>query len=470
MAAGLEQLFALLVAALESVLFYPIPVPFVEGGFPFLVLWLLLFGLYFTVRFGAQNFRLLGHGVQVVRGKYKHQEGDGEISSFQAVATVVSGTVGVGGNIAGVAVAVTMGGPGAVVWMMLAGIFCTANKFVEVIAGHHYRVRDAQGRYSGGAWHYLTSGLSESGYGWLGKPLALAFAFFCVCGALGGGNLFQSNQAVAILTDTYPTLAPYGWLLGLSMALLVGVVLFGGIKRIARVTAMLVPFMALIYLTAGLFILAYHYQSLPSAITLMFHHAFTPEAAGGGMVGAILIGLRRAFFSNEAGVGSAPIVHATTRTHHPVREGAASLIEPIIDSVIICGMTGLIIVVTGVYVGVEEVSGVPLTSAAFASVIGWFPHVLTVCVLLFAFSTALTWSYYGERAWHYLTGGRFTGIYYAIFCSLTFMGGILTQLGPIVSLSDLLLLSMAIPNLIGLFLMRRIIARLIADYRAGMRS
>ncbi len=463
-----EQLFAQLVSFFEAILFYPVRLPFYAEGFPFLVLWLLAGGLFFTFRFGLNNFRMIGHGLQVVRGKYKSEEGDGEISSFQAVATVVSGTVGVGGNIAGVAVAVSLGGPGAVIWIMLAGLFCTANKFVEVIAGHQYRHIDEQGKYSGGAWHYLPEGLKDAGFAWLGKPLAIMFAFFCVAGALGGGNMFQSNQAVAIVRDTYPVFADLGWVIALVMAVLVGVVLIGGIKRIAHVTEILVPFMAVIYIAAGLFILACNISAVPEAFGVMLHQAFTPEAAGGGMAGAILIGLRRAFFSNEAGVGSAPIVHATTRNKHPVREGAAALIEPIIDSVLVCGMTGLIIVVTGVYEDVDGIAGVPLTSAAFESVIPWFPHVLTLCVMLFAFSTALTWSYYGERAWHYLTNGRFTYVYYGIFCGLTFVGGVMTQLGPIVSLSDLLLLSMALPNLLGLFLMSKVIGKLIAEYKASL--
>lgn len=465
----MEAYFAQLVDFLEGVLFYPVPLPFFAEGFPFLVLWLLAGGLFFTFRYRFDNFRFLAHGFQVVRGKYKHEEGPGDISSFQAVATVVSGTVGVGGNIAGVAIAVSLGGPGAVIWIMLAGLFCTANKFVEVIAGHRYRHVDHQGHYWGGAWHYLREGLRDAGFAGAGKPLAAAFAFFCIGGALGGGNMFQSNQAVAIIRDTYPMLAGFDWAVALCMAALIAVVLIGGIKRIAHVTEILVPAMALIYIAAGLFILAFHIEAIPQAFGLMLHHAFTPEAAGGGMMGAILIGLRRAFFSNEAGVGSAPIVHAATRTRHPVREGCAALIEPIIDSVLICGMTGLIIVVTGAYDGVDGISGVALTSSAFASVLPWFPHVLTLCVLLFAFSTALTWSYYGEQAWNYLTGERWVAVYYVIFCTLTFFGGI-TELGPVVALSDLLLLSMAVPNLLGLFLMSNRIGAMIRDYREQMKK
>lgn len=466
---SLESLFAQLVAFLESVLFYPIPFPFVEGGFPFLVLWLLIGGLFFTFRLGFANFLMIGHGLKVIGGKYKHEEGDGEISSFQAVATVVSGTVGVGGNIAGVAIAVSVGGPGAVIWIMLAGLLCTANKFVEVIIGHRYRERDKHGKFTGGAWGYLTKGMTEVGYSKLGKPLAWAFAFFCVGGALGGGNMFQSNQAVAIVTDTFPAAADFGWLVALIMAVLVGVVLIGGIKRIAQVTEILVPAMAFIYVAAALVVLGVNAPAIPEAFGIMLHHAFTPEAAGGGMIGAMLMGLRRAFFSNEAGVGSAPIVHAASRNVHPVREGCVALVEPLIDSVLICTMTGLVIVVTGAYLNVDGMTGVALTSMAFSSVISWFPYVLTLCVLLFAFSTALTWSYYGERAWNYLTGERWVKLYYLIFCTLTFFGGV-AQLGPVVMLSDLMILLMAVPNLIGMYFLTGIVARLVREYRAGIKG
>ena len=253
------------------------------------------------------------------------------------------------------------------------------------------------------------------------------------------------------------------------MALLVGVVLIGGISRIAQVTEKLVPFMAIIYVMAGLYILWFHQDNFFDAIGIMVNHAFTPEAAGGGMMGALLMGLRRAFFSNEAGVGSAPIAHAASRNVHPVREGAVACIEPIIDSVLICGMTGVIIVITGAYAGVDGMSGVALTSAAFESVISWFPYVLSLCVLLFAFSTALTWSYYGERAWLYLTNGRWNKVYYVIFCGLTFWGGV-GRLGPIVNLSDLALLSMAVPNLIGLYFLTGKISKLLKEYRASLKT
>ncbi|MCI5050093.1 MAG: alanine:cation symporter family protein [Rickettsiales bacterium] len=464
---SIEQIFQTVVFAFESVLFFPFPVPGLDEGIPFLVLWLLIGGIFFTLRLGFNNFRMMAHGIDVIRGKYKHEEGEGEISSFQAVATVVSGTVGVGGNIAGVAIAVSVGGPGAVIWIMIAGLLCTANKFAEVIVGQKYRHKDRNGKWSGGAWHYLVDGLAETPYKSVGKLLAILFAIFCVGGALGGGNMFQSNQAVEIITTNYPEIADWGWIVALIMAIKVGVVLIGGIGRIARVTEILVPFMAFIYVVACIVVLVTNADLISDAFGIMIHHAFTPEAAGGGMMGALIIGLRRAFFSNEAGVGSAPIVHAATRNKQPVREASAAIIEPIIDSVLICTMTGLVIVITGAYNNVDGMTGVALTSMAFETVIPWFPHVLTICVLLFAFSTALTWSYYGERAWSYLTNGRFINTYYIIFCALTFLGGV-AELGPVVSLSDLMLLSMAVPNLIGLYLMSNMIAREVREYKASL--
>lgn len=462
-----EQAFESLVDVLEQLLFFPVPFPGAAEGLPFLIFWLLLAGIFFTLRLGFANFTLLGHGIKVIMGKYKSEEGDGEISSFQAVATVVSGTVGVGGNIAGVAIAVSVGGPGSVIWIMLAGLLCTANKFAEVIIGHKYRHKDKNGKWNGGAWYYLSAGLQDTPFAVLGKPLAVLFAIFCIGGALGGGNMFQSNQAVAIITDTYPAAEPFEWLFALTMASLVFVVLIGGIKRIAQVAELLVPSMAAIYLLASIVVLIAHASDIPAAFSYMFQQAFTPEAAGGGMIGALIMGLRRAFFSNEAGIGSAPIAHAASRNVDPVREGSVSVVEPIIDSVIICTMTGLVITVTGAYEDVQGMTGVALTSSAFASVMGWFPHLLTICVLLFAFSTALTWSYYGERAWSYLTRGRFLMAYYLLYCSLTFLGGI-SQLGVVVMFSDLLILAMAIPNMIGLYLMSNTIASEVKRYKAAL--
>ncbi len=451
LATGFDAVFASLTAALEAVLFYPVPFPYAPDGFPLLVLWLAAGGLFFTIRLGGMNFRLLAHALAVVCGKYDSTHAKGEISSLQALLTAVSGTVGLG-NIAGVAVGISIGGPGAVVWMIVAALLGTATKLAEVTIGHRYREQDAHGHFSGGAFLYLTRGLAERGRLKLGKALAVMFCICCIGGALGGGNMLQSNQAVAILTHTFPPLADLGWLLSLLLAISVAVILMGGIKRIAEVTSKIVPLMALIYISACLAVLWVNAALIPDALALMLYHAFTPEAAGGGMIGAMAMGFRRAFFSNEAGVGSTPIAHAASRNAEPVREGCVALLEPIIDTVIICTMTGLVIVTTGVYTDPSNGAGVTLTSAAFSTVIGWFPDVLAVCVFLFAYSTMLTWSYYGERAWYHLFGPRRVTLYYALFATLTFFGG-LTNLGTVVDFGDLILLAMAIPNLIGLYIM-----------------
>ncbi len=443
-ASGFEEIFTILTNGLESLLFYPIPFPGAPDGFPFLVLWLVLGGIYFTIYLQGANFRLIGHAIAVVSGKYKHEDSDGEVSPLQALTAAVSGTVGLG-NIAGVAVGITLGGPGAVIWMMVAAIFGTATKLAEVTIGHMYREVDEHGHYSGGAFHYLTSGLKERGMETFGKVLAVIFCFCCIGGALGGGNMLQSNQSVSILVDSFPFLQPFKWMIALSIAVGVGIVLIGGIKRIVQVTERLVPFMAAIYVTACIVVLVANASLVPDAFATMLHHAFTPEAAGGGMIGAIIMGFRRAFFSNEAGVGSAPMVHAASTTKDPVREGCVALLEPIIDTVIICTMTGLVIVVTGVYALPDVGTGVVMTAAAFKTVIDWFPEVLAICVFLFAFSTMITWSYYGERAWHYLFGPKWVNLYYVIFATLAFFGGLI-NLGVIVDFGDLILLAMAIPD------------------------
>lgn len=468
LANGFDALFATLTAWLEAVLFYPVPFPYAPDGFPLLVLWLVAGGLFFTFRLGGANFRLLPHALAVVAGKYEQKKAKGEISSLQALLTAISGTVGLG-NIAGVAIGISIGGPGAMVWMVIAALFGTATKLAEVTIGHRYRETDEHGHFSGGAFHYLTRGLAERGRPKLGKSLAVMFCICCIGGTLGGGNMLQSNQAVAILAQTFSPLAGMEWLLALLLAVSVAVILIGGIKRIAEVTSKIVPMMALTYVAACIAVLWVNAALIPDAFALMLHQAFTPEAAGGGMIGAMAMGFRRAFFSNEAGVGSTPIAHAASKNPEAVREGCVALLEPIIDTVIICTMTGLVIVTTGVYADKANGEGVALTAAAFASVIDWFPQVLAVCVFLFAYSTMLTWSYYGERAWHYLFGARFVNLYYALFATLTFFGG-LTDLGTIVDFGDLILLAMAIPNLIGLFLMSGELKREVNAYIARLKA
>ncbi|MBY0355807.1 MAG: alanine:cation symporter family protein [Rickettsiales bacterium] len=461
----LQNAFTHLTDGLSALLFYPVPLPFAPDGFPLLVLWMAAGGLFFTLYFRFANLRLLPHAVTIVfRSK---QEAKGEISSFQALAAALSGTVGLG-NIAGVAVSVSIGGPGAVVWMIVAAFLGTASKLAEVTIGHLYRVTDAEGKISGGPFYYLRDGLRDRGWPRLGKALSIAFCFCCMGGAMGGGNMLQSNQAVASLAGSFPIFVGYEWALSLILAVMTGITLMGGIQRIANVAGALVPLMAIIYVLACLIVLYENASLIPAAMQLMLHHALTPEAAGGGMVGALIMGLRRAFFSCEAGIGSTPIAHAPSRAAYPAQEGCVALLEPMIDTVLICTMTGLVLVVTGVYTNPANGSGVVLTAAAFATVIPWFPKVLAVCVVLFAFSTMMTWSYYGERAWVFLFGTNHVQYFYAMFCALAFLGGILS-LGPIVDFGDLLILAMAIPNGIGLLMMRQLIRQKVEEYRAVIR-
>lgn len=445
-----------IVTQLSATLFYPVL------GIPFLVLWLIVGSVFFTIRMGFVNIRMFCHAFAVISGKYSSPDDPGEVSHFQALAAAVSATVGLG-NIAGVAVAVSMGGPGAVVWMAIAGLFGMTTKFVEVTMGQKYRKISKKGKVSGGAFHYLKDGLAEKNFPRLGKALAVIFSLFCVVASFGGGNMFQANQSVAILTNTFDSLGEIDWVIALGLAVSVGIVLIGGIRRIAGVAETVVPLMAIIYVGAALVVIVVNIDNLGHALVVMFKSAFGLEAVGGGVMGALIAGVRRSAFSNEAGMGSAPIAHAAARTSEPVREGCVALLEPFIDTVVICFITGLVITITGVYQDPSVGDGVVLTSAAFATVADWFPIVLSVAIVLFAYSTMITWSYYGERAWEYLFGNKTVGIFHVMFCSATFFGGIV-DLKVVIDFSDLLLLSMALPNLLGLYILSGDVRRDLNEY------
>ena len=476
--------FGAIVGVMDAVLFYEIfpetlGYPEVmddctvkQRGLPFVVAWLILGGVFFTLRLLFINLRMFGHGLKVVTNRYIRGDEPGEVTPFQSLAAAVSGTVGLG-NIAGVAVAVTMGGPGAIFWMMVAGFLGMSTKFAEVTLGHRYRHIDSHGRISGGAFYYLRDGLKDIGMAGLGKVLAVVFAILCLCGAFGGGNMFQANQMVAALTGTFD-LSDMDWVIALVMAVAVGIVLIGGVKRIASVAEAIVPLMALIYIASALTVLVVHADQVPAALATMWNLAFSWESATGGIIGAMIMGFRRAAFSNEAGVGSAPIVMAATKSAESVQVGAVAILEPFIDTMIICFLTGLIITVTGVY-NTSDSDGVMLTSAAFATVIDWFPIVLSVAVSLFAFSTMLTWSYYGERAWNYLFGGKNLRLYHVVFCIAVFFGGAMQDESNegfklIIDFSDLSLLAMAIPNLIGIYLLSNLLTREVKDYRTRLKN
>jgi len=481
-----------------SIIFYPLPFD-APYNIP-IVLLLLIFGAaFFTVAFGFVNIRRFGLALQVVRGKYddiemaadpEHAEphdadphaevfiveGDvidtirdeshhGEVNHFQALATAVSGTVGLG-NIAGVAVAIGIGGPGATFWMIVCGLLGMSSKFVECTLGVKYRDIGPDGTVYGGPMYYLSKGFAEIGLGGVGKVMAVLFAIFCVGGSFGGGNAFQANQATAQITTLLNLQGgAVKTIIGVILATLTGIVIIGGIKRIATVTEKLVPLMAIIYIIASLIIIFAHFTEIPAAIGQIISGAFTPTAAVGGIVGVIIQGFRRAAFSNEAGAGSAAIAHSAVRTKFPASEGIVALLEPFIDTVVICSMTAIVIVLFNmdgyfqyggvggnVMIGNEVVNGVDLTARAYNDVLPGFNAVLTVAIVFFAFSTLISWSYYGLQSWKYLFGRSIASdlTFKVIFCIFVVIGSA-ASLQSVIDFSDAMIFAMVFPNMIGLF-------------------
>ena len=419
---------------------------------PIVVVWLVFGALFFTVKMNFINVRAFKHAIDLVRGKYDDPNDEGEVSHFQALATALSATVGLG-NIAGVAVAITVGGPGATFWMIIAGLLGMSSKFVECTLGVKYRVVNENGEVSGGPMYYLKNGLAKYGYANIGKVLAVLFAILCIGGSFGGGNMFQANQAYAQLSGQFPMLAGNGPMFGFLLAILVGTVIIGGIKSIAKVTEKIVPFMAVLYVAAALVILVVNFSDIGNAFAMIFKGAFAPSAAFGGFIGVIIQGFRRAAFSNEAGVGSASIAHSASKTNEPVSEGIVSLLEPFIDTVVICTMTALVIIVTGMS-GVQGVEGAQLTSQAFESVISWFPYVLVIAIFLFAFSTMISWSYYGLKSWTYLFGSsKKSELVYKLIFLIFIIIGSSVKLGAVLDFSDMMILAMAFPNILGLLIL-----------------
>ncbi len=434
---------------------------------PFIVLWLVLGALFFTLRFTFINVRGFWHAIQITRGKYDRHDHEGEVSHFQALASALSATVGLG-NIAGVALAVSMGGPGAVFWMVVAGFLGMSSKFAECTLGQMYRTMDDKGNVLGGPMRYLSGGLAKIGRARLGRGLAILFAVMCIGGSFGGGNMFQANQAFAQTARVIPWFADKSWLFGLLVAALVGLVILGGIKRIGQVAGTIVPVMCGVYLVAGIAILVVHADAIPDAFGKIIGEAFSPRAGLGGVLGVLVTGFRRAAFSNEAGIGSASIAHSAATTDEPVSEGLVALLEPFIDTIVICTMTGLVVVVTGEYLNTPEAGdstmrGVLMTSAAFESVFEWFPNVLAAAVFLFAFSTMISWSYYGERSFVYLFGSGASVVYRVLFLCFVVLGAVL-KLGSVLDFSDLMVLGMAFPNILGMLLLQGQVHEKLADY------
>lgn len=465
--------------AVSGVIFYSLPVA--GTSFPLIVGWLILAALVFTFYFRFIQLRGFTHAISVVRGHYSDPSMEGEVTPFQALTTAVSGTVGLG-NIAGVAVAVGIGGAGATFWMILAGLLGMASKFTEVTLGVKYReVHQTAGTVSGGPMRYLSTGLAELGWPLLGRFLAAFFAICCIGGSIGGGNMFQSNQSfqqvLSVTGGEASFLAGKGWLFGLIMAILVGLVIIGGIKSIARVTSKVVPFMALLYVSVGLIVLFINADKIVWAFGQIVSGALSAEGVTGGVVGALIQGFRRAAFSNEAGVGSAAIAHSAVQTDQPVSQGFAALLEPFIDTVVICTMTALVIIITGhvdaggVTALAGDATGVNLTSVAFGSAVSWFPYVLALAVVLFAFSTMITWSYYGLMAWTYLLGASFfSELAYKLLFLIFVVVGSSMSLGPVIDFSDSMIFAMSLANVVGLYFLMPVVKRELNQYLAGIRS
>ncbi len=441
-----------------------------ETVLPAVVCWLIVAALFFTLRFRFVNLRGFRHGLEVLRGRYTRAGDQGEISPFQALSAALSATVGLG-NIAGVAIAVGVGGPGAVFWMVLAGFLGMSSKFAEVTLAQMYRVRRIDGHVSGGGMHYLRAGLAELGWPRAGLVLSMVFAVMCIGGSFGGGNMYQANQAFAQFANVAPAFGGTGGAVafGLLLAVLVGLVIVGGIKRIGEVASFLVPIMCAIYVVAGFAILVLHAAELPAAFGTIVRGAFTPDAAFGGFVGVLIMGFRRAAFSNEAGCGSAPIAHSAATTSEPVRQGLVALLEPFIDTVVVCHMTGLVVVVTGAYASAEAGEGIAMTSWAFASVFPGFEYVLSLTAFLFAYSTMISWSYYGEQCWVHLFGIRSLLAYKLTFLLFTWAGAIFAAQA-VLDFGDLMILGMAFPNLVGVVLLSGKVKRALDDYLTRLRA
>lgn len=459
---AISDAVAPIVNPIVNIIFYSVPV--FGTQFPLIVGWLVIAAVVFTIYFGFIQFRGFKHSIELVRGDYFDPKDAGEVTPFQALATALSGTVGLG-NIAGVGVAVYLGGPGATFWMILAGLLGMASKFTECILGVKYRNEYADGTVSGGPMYYLSKGLSEDGKAALGKFLAIFFSICCIGGALGGGNMFQANQSFAQISSIIPFFEGKGWLFGLIMAGIVGFVIIGGIKSIARVTEKIVPGMAILYVGAALIIILMNITAIPEAVSAIITGAFAPAAVAGGAVGALIQGFKRAAFSNEAGIGSASIAHSAVQTTHPVTEGYVALLEPFIDTVVICTMTSLVIIITGSWVAGDGVTGIALTSKAFEASFSGFGYLLAVAAVLFAFSTMISWSYYGLKAWTYMFGeGQAKELVFKfIFCVFVVIGSSLS-LGPVIDFSDAMIFAMGIANIIGLYMLMPKVKAMLADY------
>lgn len=483
----IDEKFGTVNGIVAKVIFFPIPLGG-KNSIEFAVLLLVCGAAFFTFRMGFISLRGFGHAISVTAGKYDDKNATGDVSHFQALTTALSATVGLG-NIAGVTTAIAIGGPGAAFWMILAGFLGMTSKFVECTLGQKYRQVRSDGTIMGGAMYYLSRGLAEIGLAPLGKIFAVAFAVLCIGGSFAGGNSYQVNGSLAAVAETIPFFKTWPWVYGLIMLVLTAIVIIGGIKRIASTADKIVPIMCGVYVLAGMIILFKNAPIVPAAFASIITSAFSPEAFRGGLVGVLVWGFKRAAFSNEAGVGSAAIAHSAAKTPYPIREGIVSLLEPFVDTIIVCTMTALVIVVTGAhdyknpefnpafkaqYEFNEEgiatsIRGAALTSAAMDSQISGFKYVLAFATFMFAYSTMISWSYYGERCWAYLFGDGSSMVYRGIFLVFTFLGSVVSAKN-MMDFGDLMIFGMMIPNMIGLFLLSNKVKKDLNEYWAKLKS
>ncbi|MHC5067668.1 MAG: alanine/glycine:cation symporter family protein [Planctomycetota bacterium] len=457
-----NDLFATLVGHIAKVLFYDF-----GTNIPFIIMLLVSGGLFFTVRYAFVNARLFRHAIHCVQGKYDDPDDDGEISHFKALTSALSATVGLG-NIAGVAVAITAGGPGAVFWMWLVAFLGMSMKFSSCTLAQVYRRIKPDGSVLGGPMVYLEDGLKAKGLGGLGKALAVLFAILCIGGSIGGGNLFQGNQTYtlferAFLDSNGGSTAP--WIVGLVLAVMVGLVIIGGIKRIGTVTSRVVPMMCVFYCIICLFIIMTNAAHILPTLGSIFSEAFSIDSAFGGFLGVMVQGMKRAAFSNEAGLGAAAIAHAAAKTKEPIREGTVAMLGPFIDTILVCTMTALTILISGAHLGGEGLDGVAVTARAFEGLGGAVPYVLFIAVCIFAYSTMISWSYYGERCAEYLFGSKGILPYRIFYVSAVVLGPVLSM-SAVIDFSDLMLLSMAFPNIIGMVILSGVVRSKLRDYEA----
>lgn len=477
---NINLVFSVGVARVGAVLFYATPIGFGQN-MPVVLIVLVLGGVFFTFRYGFINVRMFRHSIDVIRGKYDRPEDEGEVSHFQALTSALSATVGLG-NIAGVAAAIAMGGPGAIFWMWLCAFLGMSMKFTSCSLAQYYRRIKPDGSVLGGPMVYLDEGIRERipALAWLGKIFGVMYACFTVLAAFGGGNIFQGQQTFKILSGQFGIAQHNAWIVGVIMAVAVALVIIGGIRRIGEVTSKLVPAMCIFYCLVCLAILAINFGDVPAMLASIVTQAFSLKAGIGGLIGVVLMnGLRRAAFSNEAGLGSAAIAHAAAKTDEPIREGIVAMIGPFIDTIIVCTMTALAILITkshldpstGLpFVGdVSQEKGVELTAAAFATLGDWAPKLLCVAVAVFAYSSMISWSYYGERAVEYLVGLRGVKPYRIVYVLVVICGPLLS-LSAVIDFSDMMMFSMGFPNIIGMILLSGLIASKSRDYVRRLKS